>query len=528
MNRERRIIVIQPNRKASKSTASRTKLRVAAYCRVSTEEEEQQGSFEIQKEFYTSKINSTPEWQLAGIYADDGISGVHTKKRDGFNQMIQDCKKHKIDLILTKSISRFARNTVDSIQYVRMLKQFGVTVIFEKENINTSTMNSEMLLTVLSAFAQAESESISQNISRGKRMGFSHGRFSFPYAQMLGYRKGADGQPEIIPEQAELIRMIYTSYLHGDSLQTIKDKVEAGGYKTVRGNTTWSTQALLRILQNEKYCGDVLLQKTFTDNVLTGGPKKNTGQLPQYYIENNHEGIVTKQMYREVQAEIARRNSKSCANQRKKKRGRYNSKYALSERLYCGECGSPYKRVTWNIHGRKEIVWRCVNRVTYGTKFCHNSPSVQEEALHQTLLRAIQNLADNYTEEVALQINGILHDLQGGTTELEKLQQKLADSQQEFDRLLDISLECDASFLDEKLKHASEEIDTLQKQIDQLTASQQKAANPDLQLTDSDFRITEYSDTLVARIIERIDIVSANEIKIEFIGGYTVTAPLRS
>lgn len=384
MNRERRIIVIQPNRKASKSTASRTKLRVAAYCRVSTEEEEQQGSFEIQKEFYTAKINSTPEWKLAGIYADDGISGVHTKKRDGFNQMIQDCKKHKIDLILTKSISRFARNTVDSIQYVRILKQFGVTVIFEKENINTST------------------------------------------------------------------------------------------------------------------------------------------------IENNHEGIVTKQMYREVQAEIARRNSKSCANRRKQKRGRYNSKYALSERLYCGECGSPYKRVTWNIHGRKEIVWRCVNRVTYGTKFCHNSPSVQEEALHQTLLRAIQNLADNYTEEVAMQINGILHDLQGGTTELEKLQQKLADSQQEFDRLLDLSLECDASFLDEKLKHASEEIDTMQKQIDQLTASQQKAANPNLQLTDSDFRITEYSDILVARIIERIDVVSANEIKIEFIGGYTVTAPLQS
>lgn len=180
------------------------------------------------------------------------------------------------------------------------------------------------------------------------------------------------------------------------------------------------------------------------------------------------------------------------------------------------------------IHGRKEIVWRCVNRVTYGTKFCHNSPSVQEEALHQTLLRAIQNLADNYTEEVAMQINGILHDLQGGTTELEELQQKLADSQQEFDRLLDMSLECDASFLDEKLKHASEEIDNLQKQVDQLTASQQKAANPNLQLTDSDFRITEYSDTLVARIIERIEVISAVRIKIEFIGGYTVTVPLQS
>lgn len=178
------------------------KLRVAAYCRVSTEEEEQQGSFEIQKLYYTEKINSTPEWEVAGIYADDGISGVHTKKRDGFNQMIQDCKKHRIDLILTKSISRFARNTLDSIQYVRMLKQMGIAVVFEKENINTATMNSEMILTVLSAFAQAESESISQNVARGKRMGYKHGKFAFPYGRIIGYRKGADGKPEMdVPEE---------------------------------------------------------------------------------------------------------------------------------------------------------------------------------------------------------------------------------------------------------------------------------------------------------------------------------------
>ena len=195
---------------------NKRKLRVAAYCRVSTEEEEQQGSFEIQKLFYTDKIESNPEWTMAGIYADDGISGVHTQKRDDFNRMIQDCKKRKIDLILTKSISRFARNTLDSIQYVRMLKQLGITVIFEKENINTSTMNSEMILTVLSAFAQAESESISQNVARGKRMGFKQGKFPFPYSQMLGYRKGADGKPEIIQEQAEVIRLIYNSYLQGD------------------------------------------------------------------------------------------------------------------------------------------------------------------------------------------------------------------------------------------------------------------------------------------------------------------------
>ena len=279
------------------------KLRVAAYCRVSTEEEEQQSSFETQKLYYTEKITSTPEWEIAGIYADDGISGVHTKKRDGFNQMIQDCKKRKIDLILTKSISRFARNTLDSIQYVRMLKALGIAVIFEKENINTSTMNSEMILTVLSAFAQAESESISQNVARGKRMGFRQGKFPFPYRQILGYRKGSDGKPEIIPEEAEVIRMIFNSYLQGASLQTIKKRLEADDVLTARGNKKWSSESVQRILQNEKYCGDVLLQKTFIEDVLTGVSKKNTGQLPQYYIENNHEGIVTKQTFREAQAE---------------------------------------------------------------------------------------------------------------------------------------------------------------------------------------------------------------------------------
>ena len=361
-----RIIEIPATRqiRSGKNNTMR-KMRVAAYCRVSTEDEEQQGSFETQKLYYTEKINSTSEWELAGIYADDGISGIHTKKRDGFNQMIQDCKKKKIDLILTKSISRFARNTLDSIQYVRMLKAIGIAVIFEKENINTSTMNSEMILTVLSAFAQAESESISQNVARGKRMGFRQGKFPFPYGQILGYRKGLDGKPEVIPEEAEVIRMIFNSYLQGASLLTIKKKLEAGGVLTARGNKKWSSESVQRILQNEKYCGDVLLQKTFIEDVLTGVSKKNTGQLPQYYIENNHEGIVTKQMFREVQAEIARRNSKSAANQRKRHQGRYNSKYALSERLVCGDCGSPYKRVTWNIHGRKQIVWRCVNRLEF-------------------------------------------------------------------------------------------------------------------------------------------------------------------
>lgn len=505
------------------------KLRVAAYCRVSTEEEEQQGGFEIQKLYYTEKINSTPEWEVAGIYADDGISGVHTKKRDGFNQMIQDCKKRKIDLILTKSISRFARNTLDSIQYVRMLKQMGIAVVFEKENINTATMNSEMILTVLSAFAQAESESISQNVARGKRMGYKHGKFAFPYGRIIGYRKGADGKPEIIPEQAEVIRLIFNSYLQGDSLQSIKTKLETAGALTARGNTEWSAQSIQRILQNEKYCGDVLLQKTFTEDVLTGVHKKNTGQLPQYYIENYHEGIVSKQIFREVQAEIARRNSKSAANQRKRRRGRYNSKYALTERLVCGDCGSPYKRVTWNIHGRKQIVWRCVNRIEYGTKFCGSSPSIPEEKLHRAILKAVQDLAANFTDEVAAQINGILHSIQTGESIKPNLQEQLEQTQQEFDRLLEMSLDFDEDtpFLDNRLKKLNNKIKSLKKAIEESAARQEKARQPEMLLSAKDLQILEYDDALTARIIEKITVRSRNEIEIRFTGDYKKTVTLR-
>ena len=505
------------------------KLRVAAYCRVSTEEEEQQGSFEIQKLYYTEKINSTPEWEVAGIYADDGISGVHTKKRDGFNQMIQDCKKRKIDLILTKSISRFARNTLDSIQYVRMLKQMGIAVVFEKENINTATMNSEMILTVLSAFAQAESESISQNVARGKRMGYKHGKFAFPYGRIIGYRKGADGKPEIIPEQAEVIRLIFNSYLQGDSLQSIKTKLETAGALTARGNTEWSAQSIQRILQNEKYCGDVLLQKTFTEDVLTGVHKKNTGQLPQYYIENYHEGIVSKQIFREVQAEIARRNSKSAANQRKRRRGRYNSKYALTERLVCGDCGSPYKRVTWNIHGRKQIVWRCVNRIEYGTKFCGSSPSIPEEKLHRAILKAVQDLAANFTDEVAAQINGILHSIQTGESIKPNLQEQLEQTQQEFDRLLEMSLDFDEDtpFLDDRLKKLNGKIKHLKKVIADSAARQEKARQPEMLLSAKVLQNQEYDDALTARIIEKITVRSRNEIEIRFTGDYKKTVTLR-
>ncbi len=304
---------------------------------------------------------------------------------------------------------------------------------------------------------------------------------------------------------------------------SIKKKLEAGGVLTARGNKKWSSESVQRILQNEKYCGDVLLQKTFIEDVLTGVSKKNTGQLPQYYIENNHEGIVTKQMFREVQAEIARRNSKSAANQRKRHQGRYNSKYALSERLVCGDCGSPYKRVTWNIHGRKQIVWRCVNRLEYGTKFCSHSPSIPEEELHQAILKAVQNLAANFTDEVAAQLDGILRQMKAGENLKAQLQKQLEKAQQEFDRLLEMSLELDEStpFLDDKLRKLSGKIKILKANIAESTDGKGEDEEATKQLTAQDLLIKEYDDILTARIIEKVIVHSRQEIEIYFIGGYT-------
>lgn len=250
--------------------------------------------------------------------------------------------------------------------------------------------------------------------------------------------------------------------------------------------------------------------------------------LPQYYIENYHEGIVSKQMFREVQAEIARRNSKSAANQRKRRRGRYNSKYALSERLFCGDCGSPYKRVTWNIHGRKQIVWRCVNRIEYGTKFCGNSPSIPEEELHRAILKAIHGLAANFTDEVAAQINGILHNIQTGESTKPNLQEQLEQTQQEFDRLLEMSLDFDEDtpFLDDRLKKLNSKIKRLKKAIEDSAAQQEKASQPEMLLSAKVLQIQEYDDALTARIIEKITVRSRNEIEIRFIGGYKKTMQL--
>jgi len=370
-------------------------LRVAAYCRVSTDLDEQEKSYEAQKNYYNELIMKNPEWQMAGIYADEGISGTQARKRPEFMRMIRDCKKGKIDLIITKAIQRFARNTLDSLEYTRMLKGLGIGVIFELQNIDTRDMSNEFMLTIFACMAQNESENISGNVKWGRQKAFRNGSVHFAYGNFLGYRKGADGKPEIVPEEAEIIRRIYADYLSGSTLRDIIGNLQNDGITTATGKKEWSTGAVKAILKNEKYVGDALLQKTYVTDCLTHKVKINTGELPQYYVDNNHPAIIDRGVWNRVQEELARRSSKRKVKEvgTTTEQGKYSGKYALTELLVCGECGTPYRRCTWSRNGKKKIVWRCISRLDYGTKYCKESATVEESLIKEIVLETIMEAA---------------------------------------------------------------------------------------------------------------------------------------
>ena len=310
MNEEKpRVIIIPAKPELAQEAAVKRQLRVAAYCRVSTEEEEQASSYEAQCQYYTDKIMSNKEWTMAGIFADEGISGTSTKKRTEFLRMIRQCKQKKIDLILTKSIQRFARNTLDCINYTRILRQLGIGVLFEKENINSLPPDSEFMITMYGAMAQSESESISGNIRRGRQMHAKVGTLKVPCYRLYGYEKDTEGKFRVIPEQAEIVRELYKRYESGASLRNLQDWLEENQIKTVLGESKWTTTSIKGILTNEKYCGNVLLQKTFRTDVISKKVIKNVGQMAQYYMPDHHEAIVSREQYNAVKAEMARRSA---------------------------------------------------------------------------------------------------------------------------------------------------------------------------------------------------------------------------
>lgn len=436
---------------------------MAAYCRVSTEQEEQQNSYQVQIAYYTDLINRKKEWTLAGIFADEGISGTQAKKRPEFLKMIRLCKKQKIDIVITKSISRFARNTVDCLEYVRQLKDLGIGVIFEKENINTMTMTSEFMIALYGSFAQAESESISKNVSWGKQKAYAEGKVAFQYSKLLGYQKGADGKPEIVPDEAETVHLIYELFLDGLSFTRIKNALESKGKLTAMGNQIWSESNIKSILKNEKYVGDVLLQKTFTADCITKKVVKNNGERPMYLVTKHHAPIIDRDTFNRVQQELARRSSKrKISDKTTTEQGKYSSKYALSELLICGNCGTPYRRCTWTAGGKKQIVWRCISRLDHGKKYCSESPTIHEDKLHRAILKAVNEYlgcGDEIAKILKANIGSVLECK--NQQEILNLEQRLKDLDKARNDLISLIIGggCDENKLDcefEKI-HAEEQ-----------------------------------------------------------------------
>ena len=411
MPRAERIVEVIPATWNPTDESSREirKLRVAAYCRVSTELEQQQSSYDIQIEYYTRHIMQNPNWIFAGVFADDGRSATNTFRRDDFNQLMDQCLKGKVDMVITKSISRFARNTVDCISWVRKLREKNVAVYFEKENLNTLDDSTEMILTILSSQAQEESRAISTNVKWGYARKFEKGEST--RQRSYGFRKAPTGEMCIVEEEAAVIRNMARWFLDGDSLERIKHRLEDAGIETTTGKKTWSTGTIYNILTNEKIMGDVLLQKTFTADYLTKRRVKNSGQQKQYYVKNHHEAIIPKTVYYKIQEEIARRSSLKKAGTRKGKtaQGVYSSKYALTGIMVCNECGAHYRRTTWAKNGKKVIVWRCINRLEHGTKRCHESPTLKEEVIQEAIMGKLHSLSIDQEEENFL--NGVKEDI---------------------------------------------------------------------------------------------------------------------
>lgn len=352
--------------------------RVAGYARVSTDSDEQFTSYKAQIDYYTHFIAEHADWDFVKVYTDEGISGLGTKKREGFNEMISDALAGKIDLIVTKSVSRFARNTVDSLTTIRALKDVGCEVYFEKENIWTFDSKGELLISIMSSLAQEESRSISENVTWGQRKRFADGKVSLPYKHFLGYRKGPDDLPEIVPEEAEIVRRIYDLFMSGMTPFSVAKQLTAEGIRTPAGKEKWQATTVESILTNEKYKGDARLQKRFTADFIKKRIKWNEGEVPQYYVTGSHPAIIAPELFDQVQEEVKRRHSLGRS---------YRTGSVFSCRLICGDCGEFFGPKVWNSTDKyRRTIWQC-NAKFKGDHKC-STPHVTEEALQERFIQA--------------------------------------------------------------------------------------------------------------------------------------------
>lgn len=526
----RKVTVIPADPKHNQKDIRKQRLRVAPYCRVSTNSEEQLDSYQAQIEYYTEKIAAQQEWTMVDMFADEGKTATSTKKRKDFLRMIKACEKGKVDLIITKSVSRFCRNTLDGLDYVRRLKRMGVGVFFEKENVNTLYMDNEMILTFMMSQAQAESESMSGNIRWGHRKNFKDGKVYFHYAGFLGYRRGENDLPEIDPEEAEIVRRIFSRYLIGHSVAKIIADLEADGIKTARGHKKWNDGVIRGMLRNEKYMGDALLQKTYIADLFTRQTKKNTGELPQYYVENSHPAIIDRLTFQRVQEEMARRSSlKKVSAAAKTELAKYSGKYVLTELLSCGNCGSPYRRVTWTRPEGRKIVWRCINRLENGKKFCKDAPTLEESRIHTAVISAMNEMFSQKSLKAILQ-DSIRTALlpENGETSLAAIDSRLSQLREQQYRLLQLAaaVGADSTQYDEELKKVSMEFSALVAKRSELEKNRQDTEQADeraeqlaAELEAVDTGITTFDEVTVRQLISAITVLSEEKLLIRFKDG---------
>ena len=506
---------------------TRNKLKVAAYARVSTDEAEQLNSYKTQCDYYTSYIQGKPEWEFVGLYADEGITGTSAKRRKEFQRLIRDAMDGKIDLILVKSVSRFARNTVDSLQTVRKLRDKGVKIYFEKENIDSLDAKCDMILSIYSSLAEEESRSISTNIRWAHQKKVERGEVVLNFNNIYGYQQDENKNVTIKIQEAEVVREIYHKYLIGYSIRRIIRELKENEIKSPLGSSKWSSSTIKGILENEKYIGDVILQKTYKRDFLTQRRVRNTGQAPQKYVENNHPAIVDRLTWNAVQAEIERRNSLRSTEATGK--GRYDMRYAFSGVIECGECNSNFRRHNYTNGNKIERTWACKEHLK-GNKYC-TQEILKEEVLEEMFVNTLNRLLEN-RDKVLKKVEASVKEamLEVGTDNKQQIEkvdlmiEKLQADMLELNKRRG-KREVDAEQYNTESREIMEQLDELFKQRDELIAEQSDGALSKSQykmLTDflkNEQKQTEFDKDVFTKLIEKIIVNSRADITFIFKDG---------
>lgn len=485
------------------------RLRVAAYCRVSTDDEDQLNSYKSQVSYYTDLINQKKEWVLADIYADEAITGTQITKRENFQRMINDCMDGDIEMIITKSISRFARNTLDTLKYVRMLKEKNIAIYFEDEKINTLTMDGELLLVVLSSVAQQEVENISANVKKGLKMKMKRGEL-VGFQGCLGY----DYHPEektitVNEEEAEIVRYIFQRYIEGAGGSVIAHELENLGYKTKYGRSTWGPTTVIGIIKNEKYKGDLLLGKTFTVDPISKRRLENMGEEDQFYIRHHHVPIISGEVFDKAQRILNKRKMPRTSGVGK--REKYSRKYAFSCKLECGFCGSNLSRRSWHSGSKySKVIWHCVAATKKGKKYCPDSKGIPEKAIEDAFVESYQLLCSN-NKDILNEFLQRMDDALSSSSvnkQLAKIEKEIGAIENKKNKLVDMLLEGTIdkqmyepkySALMEKQKQLSNEQQKLQE-----TASHEKDIKQRLKEFKKTFERNEVLDKFDRYVFESI------------------------